>query len=240
MKRNAVGLNESLVIGRDYNYKYRTGKGMVNSWEWNVFVEDFMGRPASNAVPGFATVIDTGATLVAGTDKGGSVLIQSDGATEGVTNYLARGIVLDSTPFYMEARVKTEDADDTDLIIGLSDLGTITDPEDFFDGTQDNFVGFGVIDGSAALKLTYDGGNAGATTDTASASLVDGTWATIAIDYNGGYLRGWLDGNLVVTMSAPAKLPQGALAPFFSFRTGSDAGHDGWFEFFRVAQAIVR
>lgn len=241
-RNNSFGINESIVHGKDGDYSYRRGMGMFNSFEWVAFYDEFDGSPASNAYPGWTAIIDTGGTATSAAIAGGGAAITSDGTTEGVSLYRGKSVQLSGRKFFMEVRVKTLDADDTDVKFGLTDLIATTNPEDLWATATADGIAAGVTDGSAALTLVYDKNNGGPVTETSSAVLEDDTWAVLAITYNGaetpgeGSLRLWKDGEVIATAATVAQIPEDlALAPFIGARTGGDAAHIVTFDYARYA-----
>jgi type 1 fimbria pilin len=243
-----TAFKESILHARNSNtYKYRSGMGMFPSSEWVVFFDDFCQDVASNKPINWdAAIIDTGATIVSSAEHGGGLTVASDGTAEGVSIYLPKCVQLSGKKFFMEARVWTVDADDTDLQIGLSDLVATTDPEDMWDTSNTDGIAFGVLDGDATPVLVYDKNNVGPVTNTPSGTsfdLADSTWHTLGLYYNGattassgGYLAAYVDGNLAVSAATVAQIPEDvALAPFFGARTGGDAAHTMKIDYFRFA-----
>lgn len=251
-----AGFKEPLVFaqGNGYRdkYRYRNGLGMVPSAEFYVFHDDFLsfmpttsvtnGQPANTPTGWTSAVIDTGATVVVSTVAAvaatGVLIFDSDGTTEGSSIYLPKGVQLTSgKKFFLEARVRTEVADDTDVQIGLSALTATTNPEDLWTTTSTDLVAFGVLDGSAATKMLADKSNSGTSVQTGDISLSSNTWHVIAISYDGLNLHGWVDGQKSLSWSsAAATIPTGvALAPFFGARTGSSANNEVYLDYFRFA-----
>ena len=246
-----TGLNENIVhspISNQRNYSYRTKAGIIPSAEYAVYFNDFFESPTSNAVPGTTAVIDVGATLTAtATDAvsyNGAVRITSDGTTEGVALYWPKGIQLGlGKKFFMEVRVRTADADDTDVQFGLSDLTATTNPEDVWTTAAANVIAFGVLDGDATPALLCDKDNAGTTVDKPTGTdydISDSTWHILAIEVagtaTGSNMRcsGYVDGKLAVTFDTETAIPDDiALAPFIGARTGSDANHVIDFDYIR-------
>jgi hypothetical protein len=234
----ATGFTEPLVhspIASQKDYWYRSGMGMVNSAEWVVFFDDFsQAEEATEDQVGWTSLIDTGATIVDGDEHGGVIDISSDAADEGVALYHNKCVKLAGKKFFMEARVKVEDADDGQIVIGLSDLSTTTNPEDLYT-TQSDFLAFGThVDADATPALIYDKNNGGPVTDTptgATFDLSDGTWHTIAIWYNGaatadtsGALVAFVDGVEATRASTDAQIPDDLpLAPFIAAVLEDDA-----------------
>lgn len=245
MATNGVGLSESIVIAPQSNqslFPYRSGMGMIPSAEWAVFFDDFTQSAASNvARQWLATIIDTGATLTTDTtaaDGATGVVIGASGvASEGVVNYQNKVVQLTSgKKFFMEARVKTSTAAETDVFIGLSDLTAVVNPEDLWTTTAANLVAFGTLAGSAYPSMLADKSNSGTSAQTqTSQALSNATWHILGIYYNGTNLYGYVDGKLALTWgSAASTIPTGvALSPFFGMRTGATAGNTVKFDYVR-------
>lgn len=246
MSSNGVGLTESIVHaprGSGAGYRYRNKMGMIHSAEFLVFFDDFLTKVTTNVPTGWtAAVIDVGATLVQGTTAGsvdatGGALIASDGTSEGVALYLPKAVQLTSGKrFFMEVKVQTSTAAETDVQFGLSDLTGTTNPEDLWTTTAANVVSFGTLAGSTYPGMLSDAGNSGTSVQTQSSlALADATWHILAIGYDGANLTGYVDGKLAVTWSgASTTVPTGvALAPFIGARTGATAGNTTTFDYFR-------
>jgi len=242
MARNGVGLSESIVHARQHQYPYRTGMGMINSAEFVVFMDDFVSAITTNVPAGWdATVVDTGATVATGTTAGslgatGVLTFDSDNGTEGATVYGEKCIQLTAGKrFFMEMRFQTEVANDSDVQFGLSALTAVTDPEQIWQTDAADLIAFGVLDGSAAVKMLADKGNTGSTAETGTISLSNATWHVLGISFDGYQLRGYVDGQLALTWAqASTTIPTGvALAPFFGFRNGSAATTEGHCDYIR-------
>lgn len=239
----STGFSPSLVNSPRGNYKsyqYRSKMGIIPSFEFDVLHDDFNRAISSNLPVGWtAAIIDTGATLTADTTAthSSTVIAQSDDASEGVSIYLPKNIQLTSGKrFFLEARIKTTTAADADFQIGLTDLTATTNPEDLYTTTAANLVAFGVLAGSAATKMLSDKSNGGTTVQTGTRSLVDATWHTIAIEYTGVQLKGYVDGKASLTWSgASTTIPTAtALSPFIGFRNGTaGAANKGYIDYFR-------
>jgi hypothetical protein len=208
--------------------------GMINSAEWIVLFDDFLHAEQATEDPLLWTpLIDTGATIVDGNEHGGVRDVTSDAVDEGVACYGSLGIKLNGKRFFMEARVKLEDADDNQAIIGLSDLTTTTNPEDLWT-TQPDFISFGnTVDGDATPVLKYDKNNGGPVTETptgTSFDLTDGNWHVLAIAFNGagtltdGSLKAYVDGVEAASALTEAQVPDDLpLAPFWGLMLEDDA-----------------
>lgn len=221
-------------------YQYRNGLGMMPSAEFFTFFDDFQGAVTTNVPVGWsAAVIDTGATVVASSAYPTGVLVfDSDGATEGAAFYLPETFTLTSgKKFFMEIRFNTEDADDTDVQFGFSDLTATVNPEDLWTTTAASLIAFGTLDGSAVTGMLSDKSNSGSALVTGTRSLSDATWHTLAIGYDGANLRGFVDGRESVrwTGAHATTVPFGVtLAPFVGFRNGSSANNEGLLDYFRL------
>jgi len=234
-------LDTQKSIGNKYAYRHRMG--LAPCAEFMVFHEDWNMEIATNAPTGWTAIIDTGATVVADTTVGaghgtGSLLFDSDGATEGAALYSPKWFQLTSGKrFFMETRFKTEIADDSDVQFGLTSVTASSNPEDLWTTTATDLVAFGVLDGSATVKMLSDKSNSGSSAQTGTISLVNSTWHTLAIYYDGGsVLQGYVDGKLALTWSsAVTTIPTGVvLAAFVGFRNGSAATTEGQCDYLRI------
>jgi len=243
-----VSFNEPIKHARKSpnKYGYRHNFAMVPSAEQVVFHDDFTQDVASNLPTGWdAAIIDTGATITqAAADgfEGGVIKITSDGTTEGAAIYLPKQIQLSDQRFFMECRVYTEDADDTDLQFGLTDLTATTNPEDLWTTASADVIAFGTLDGDATVTMLCDKDNSGSAANLGSVDLSDATWHTLAILVEGNStdgnmtVRGYVDGTLALTWDVETEIPDDViLAPFIGARTGGDANHDVYVDYVRFA-----
>ena len=225
-------------------YEYRRGFGMGNSAEFVHIFDDFCSAVATNVPTGWtAAVIDTGATVAqldTDTFPGGVLNFASDGTTEGAAIYLPKMIQLDDKEFFMEVRVYTEDADDTDIQFGLTVRNATVNPEDLWTTAATDLIAFGVLDGDATVTMLCDKNNAGAAANLGSIDLSDATWHTLAIHVTGNAtdsnmsVRGYVDGVLAITWDTETEIPDDlVLSPFIGARTGGDAAHNVYFDYVR-------
>lgn len=243
-----TGLKESLIhspISAQEQYAYRSGAGIIPSAEYATFMDDFFLNPASNALPGTTAVIDTGATITAAATDAisytGVLKFASDGTTEGAALYWPKNIQLGlGKKFFMECRVYTADADDTDVQFGLSSLTATTNPEDVWTTAAADLIAFGVLDGDATVKMLCDKNNSGSSAETGTIDLSDATWHTLAIEVTGTAsggtmgVKGYVNGKLALTWSTETTIPDDlALAPFIGARNGADANHVIYFDYLR-------
>lgn len=231
-----------LDAGQVRKYAYRHRMGMVPSAEFCVFHDDFWSLFSANVATGWsADIIDTGATIITDNIAGhgtGVAVIGSDGTTEGAAMYTAEGFQLVSgKKMFIEVRVKTSDADDTDVQFGLTDVSATTNPEDVWTTASADLVAFGVLDGDATVKMLSDNSNSGSTAETGTIDLSDATWHTLAIYYDGTNLHGYVDGERALTWAqASTTIPNDGvtLAAFIGGRTGGDAAHEVYFDYIRL------
>jgi len=209
--------------------------GMMPSSEFRVMHEDFDSIFATNAIAGWAAIIDTGCTNVtnttATTGANGVMSMTSDTTSEGSALYGAKSFQLISGKrFFMECRVQLNEVTDNAFQFGLSDLTATSNPEDLWTTTAANLVTFGILDGSAAVQMLCDKSDSGSTAETGTISLVAATWHRLGIYYDGGtQIQGFVDGDLAITWAqafastAPTAV---ALAPFLGHLNGDGSGTD--------------
>lgn len=239
-----MGVKKSVYFmpdtGKDYSY--RDNSSMVPSAEWMVKFEDFdqswipttaitNGPVANTPLPWQAAIIDSGATVAVNTTSAigaNGVLTFADAtASDGAAIYGQRSIQLTvGKRFYMECRLRSDDVTDNAIQFGLTDLTAVTNPEDLWTTVAANLVTFGILDGSATVRMLADKSNSGSTAETGSRALVANTWHTLAIYYDGSKLFGFVDGREAQTWAQlAATIPDGvALAPFVGHLNGDGAG----------------
>lgn len=232
----SAGFREPIThspIGNQGSYQYRSGLGLMSCAEYTHFMDDFNSVVTTNVPAGWAAaIIDTGATVTidttATTSANGVIAISDATLSEGAAIYRPRGVQLISgKKFFMEARIYTNDVTDNAIQFGLSDLTATTNPEDLWTTTAANLVAFGILDGSAYPTMLADSSNSGTTAQAQTVKLLTAsTWHTLAIGYDGSGLKGYVDGQLVLTWSsASSTIPTAvALAPFVGHINGNGAG----------------
>lgn len=243
-KRNSFAVNESIVIGRDYPYPYRSQKGMLPSQEWVYVFDDFNQTIATNVPTGWAAaIIDSGCTVTL-SGANGRAVFTADAASEGAAIYRPASIQLGGRPFYMELKGQiAAAADDVLFGFGLTDLSATTNPEDLGTTASSDFIRFGLNDGAANPVLVYDKDNTGPVTQTATdvtiSAATDYIWA---IEYTGASTAGdarlhaYINGNRVLTSSTPAQIPEDLpLAPYIMMVSGNGAAHVASVDYIRWA-----
>jgi len=235
-------------------YTYRNRMGMIPCAEFAVFHDDFFSYipttditngPAANTPWGWSgAIIDTGSTAavtsVAALGANGALLLSDASVSEGVAIYGPKGMQLTAGKrCFIETRVRTDDVTDNTVQFGLSALTAVTNPEDIYTTVAADFITFGILDGTTTAALTqmvYDKSNGGPVTDVGTIAMVADTWTTLAIYYDGATARCFVNGDLSVSATVAAQVPNGvALAPFFAARNGNGAGgNNTYFDYFRV------
>jgi hypothetical protein len=234
MATNGASFTESIVhapAGNGSGYPYRAGVGMVSSMEYMVDFDDFVWNVATNVPATWAAaIIDTGATVATYTTAiaGAQGVIQINDATasEGAAIYKPRTVQLTAgKKFFMEARIRTDDVTDNAVQMGLTDLTATTNPEDLWTTTANNVAAFGILDGSATVRLLADLANAGTSVVVGTRDLAVNTWHVLAIAYDGAVLKGYVDGQEAV--STTVTIPVGVqLSPFVGHINGDGAGNN--------------
>lgn len=218
---------------RAEGYTYRARMGMMPAAEFCVLHDDFVGAVTTNVPDGWtAAIVDTGGTVTTNTTAtigANGVLTFADAtASEGAAIYGAKSIqLIPGKKFFMEMRFRTDDVTDNNVVFGLSDLTSVTNPEDLWTTASANLVAFGLGDGDSNPKMLCDKGNTGTTyqTQTTKGCSVD-TWHTLGIGFDGTKVHGFVDGDYVMTWgSADTTIPTAtALAPFVGHINGNGAG----------------
>jgi len=246
----STGFKEPLVHSPESNqghYKYRSGLGMMACAEHNIFHEDFVQLITTNVPAGWAAaILDADGTITADTTAAiganGVAILTSATASAGAAAYMPKAIQLTATKkFFMEMRVYTDDVVDNTFQFGLTDLTAVVNPEDLWTTVAANLVAFGILDGGSGYPtMLSDKANSGTTAQAQTTkALSASTWYTLAIEYDGVNLHGYVDGKRVLTWgSASTTIPTGvALAPFFGYINGNGAGGNHvYVDYIRYAQ----
>lgn len=236
MATNGFGITESIVhapVSAQGAYPYRSGTGIMASAEWNTFHDDFAKLVTSNAPVGWSSILETTGTWATSTTAtvGANGVLAGTHATasNGVAIYLPRSVqLITGKKFFMEVRLRTDDVTDNQVQIGLFDQTSVATADAPFTTTAANLVAFGILDGSATVRMLCDKSNSGSTAETGTRSLLVDTWHTLAIAYDGvSTIRGYVDGNLAETWSQAfaTTVPTAvALSPFVAMDNGNGAG----------------
>lgn len=229
----STGHKGTIVHGRrstNAGYTYRTGMGMMAAAEFAVLHDDFLLPFASDTTVGWASVVDTGCTNVtnttATTGANGVMSMTSDTTSEGGAIYGAKSFQLvPGKKFFMECRVQLNEVTDNAFQFGLSDLTSVTNPEDIWTTVAANVLSFGILDGSALTGMLADEGDAGTAVKAGTLSVTAATWTTLGIFYDGVTAHGFVNGDLAV--STAVTVPEAvALAPFVGHLNGNGSGTD--------------
>lgn len=186
-----------------------------------VFFDDFNVFTAGDWT---ITAVDGGTDsgeVTAIADAGGGVLTVTTNDADNDNVCLesqGESILLSSTKkFWIKTRFKIEDADDSDVYIGLH--STDTNP---FSTAPAQRVYFALTEGAATVTLDVDDNSTDAESGTI-ATLVDDTYVVLAAYYDGrGNIELFADGVKTASMSS-VSLPTTELAIGFGVQTGGAA-----------------
>lgn len=178
------------------------------------------------------TVTSTGSGSRAVTDAVGGVLLLTTGSTDDNSEELQTvgevALPAAGKKLWFEARFYTEDADDTDIFIGLSDTDTT-----LIDGVSDGLY-FHSSDGDALLDFNATSGST-SSTDTGIATLTDSGFVKVGFRVDGtGLVSYWV--NDVKKGSFTTNIPTTEMAISFAVQTGSAAAHTMGIDYIRVVQ----
>jgi hypothetical protein len=222
-------------------FSYRNGMGLINSAEHAVFFDDFRDAVTTNApAGGYTAIIDTGATLVAsntlGTDHTGSVVIGSDGASEGVAVYLPERLqLLSGKRFWMEMRYRSTLPAETTVQMGLSSVTATTNPEDLWTTASADVLAFGTLVGVPSMLADLANAGTAAVTGDSTTFAASPTWHTLGLFFDGARAFGYVNGKQKV--STATTIPVNVtLAPFFGALVGATAGNLITVDYFRYVQ----
>lgn len=160
-------------------------------------VDDTTGDPTAFTV----TTVDGGAdgngSVSLGSESGGVLVITTDDAENDGANVQLNGSSFELTSdqhLYFGAKLKINDADQTDVFIGLA----VTDT-DILGGVTDR-IGFQSVDGEAALDFVVEKDSTETKVDDVG-TLVDDTYSYVEFYWDGVGLEVFVDG---VSVSNPA------------------------------------
>lgn len=188
------------------------------------FVDTFVNTPFEAAdTPGAytTTLVEAGAgettvALKAGA-TGGALLITADANENDGANIQAKGEAFKltgSNPCYFGVSLQTNDATQTDILVGL----TITDTT-VLGGVTDG-VYFECLDGSTDINFVLEKDSTETTSAAAQGTLADDTDVILEFCYNGTSIDSYVNGTLQ-TRLATTNLPDDEfLTPTIAFLTG--------------------
>lgn len=226
-------VNGALVYTEDYDYRWvhAIGPG-VRQWEMRI------GSDFTTACEYTVTAINTGggaSTIAQAVTAGDRALITTDDADNDSINLQVVGTPFQLAaghPLYFGAKVSTNEATQSDLLLGLATTDTTLIAAHALNVVDDGIY-FYKLDATTAIYGAYEkSGTVGATV---SDTVMDTSKHTYEIYYDGvGAISYYLDGGLVV--QASAGYPTVVMAPSLFFATGAAAAKTCTVEWMRCIQ----
>lgn len=161
--------------------------------DYLVFVDDFIGDV--NPAMWTLTVKDTGATVaITANQKNGVLAITSAATTDddGGAAFTANQFVKLDTDAWFKARVKTSDATQSEIFVGLS-ASFATNPENVLSAVR---AGFQKADGSTRLKFYTKHGSNETSFDT-GVDIANDTFVNLAFKVSNGEIWVYINDNYV-------------------------------------------
>ena len=227
--------SKNLVYYSTYDYRWvdAMGEGVRK------FMDDFTLVPlgADNADPnGWQMTVLTGdagtATMTAGADSAGALILTTDGTENDGLNLAVVGevfLLTQNAPLYFGIKLAVSDADATDLFVGLC----ITDTE-MWGGISDG-VYFLSADATAVCSFATEKDGT-ATTDASAGTLTDNVYHVLEFTWDGStYIKAYFDGTLVATSST--NIPNDEALTFaLEYLTGETAANTVTIDWIRIIQ----
>jgi len=191
---------KNLVYYSTYLYRWidADGEGVRK------FIDDFTVVPTgadNDDPPGWQMTVLTGdagtATMTAGADSAGALIITTDATEDDGLNLAVRGeafLLTQNAPLYFGIKLAVSDADATDLFVGLCKTDT-----EMWGGLSDG-VYFESADATAICTFVTEKNNI-ETSDTSAGTLTE-AYHTLEFTWDGStYIKAYFDGTLVATSS---------------------------------------
>jgi len=187
-------------------------------------LEEFVSTPfsAADSPSGYTTTLveagagDTTVALLAATVPGGNLLITADANENDGANMQRLGeafLLANLKPCYFGARFKTNEATQSDFLLGLCVTGAT-----LLGGMTDG-VYFEKVDGSTTCSFVLE--TASTPTATAVLTVLANTYYTVEFVWNGAAIDSWVDG-VLQTRPVLTNLPQAqTLTPSIAFLSGA-------------------
>jgi len=201
--------------------------------------DDTTGDPTAFAI----TVTEAGgggdSTIVKSTSAGQLFLLTSDNADYDGINAQLKGEAFKieaGKPLYFGVKFQINDADQTDLLVGLCETDTtlLATATAHAVAVSGDGAFFSTLDGSTTVAFkTYDGGSE-TNTANAAAALADATDMVLEFYWDGTTLYGYQNDVLVGSFSAD--LPDADLTVSINFRTGETTANTCAISWLRAIQ----
>lgn len=198
----------------------------------HIFFDDFHDFKLSGTDIGW-TRTATGAGTSVISDAAGGVLLNTNAAADNDMIQIQWNseifAIATGKPLWFEARVKTSDATQSDLYVGLAVLDTsivVSEPSDGIWWRKND--GDANLDFATAASSTE-------TATTALATLVADTWVRLGFFYDGaGSVLAYVDGVLKATHTT--NIPSTELTPSFAIQNGEAVAKTGSVDYIKVVQ----
>lgn len=204
------------------------------------------GVDTNSNIVGFThTLVSDGAgtsTVVNSSTYGERVLITTAAGDYDGTNSQVLGEpvkLVSDKPLYFGVKLKINDVDQTDLLVGLAETDTAllaVDTAHAVDYGTSDVIGFLSLDEAATIATQTVNAGVVVGSATASDSLTDATYVTLEMYFDGTILHYYMDGEEVTNISG--SLPDGDLTPTINFRTGEGTANTCKIAWMRCFQAL--
>ena len=193
------------------------GEGVVK------FITDFTSFPVDDTTGDpteyTSTVVEAGSgnTTIASTDKSGGAVLITTAANEndgGSYQLLGESFKTDGNELYFGTSIATNEATQSDLLIGLS----VTDTAML--GGLANGIYFECLDSATGISAVTESGSSETQSDSLG-TLADDTFVELEFYYNGSNVEFFINGSSVATHTAT--IPSTEMRVSFEYLTGAAA-----------------
>ena len=206
------------------------GEGVVK------FITDFTSFPVDDTTGDpteyTSTVVEAGSgnTTIASTDKSGGAVLITTAANEndgGSYQLLGESFKTDGNELYFGTSIATNEATQSDLLIGLS----VTDTAML--GGLANGIYFECLDGATGISAVTESGSSETQSDSLG-TLADDTFVELEFYYNGSNVEFFINGSSVATHTAT--IPSTEMRVSFEYLTGAAAAKTMTLDWIRCIQ----
>ena len=206
------------------------GEGVVK------FITDFTSFPVDDTTGDpteyTSTVVEAGSgnTTIASTDKSGGAVLITTAANEndgGSYQLLGESFKTDGNELYFGTSIATNEATQSDLLIGLS----VTDTAML--GGLANGIYFECLDSATGISAVTESGSSETQSDSLG-TLADDTFIELEFYYNGSNVEFFINGSSVATHTAT--IPSTEMRVSFEYLTGAAAAKTMTLDWIRCIQ----
>ena len=206
------------------------GEGVVK------FITDFTSFPVDDTTGDpteyTSTVVEAGSgnTTIASTDKSGGAVLITTAANEndgGSYQLLGESFKTDGNELYFGTSIATNEATQSDLLIGLS----VTDTAML--GGLANGIYFECLDSATGISAVTESGSSETQSDSLG-TLADDTFVELEFYYNGSNVEFFINGSSVATHTAT--IPSTEMRVSFEYLTGAAAAKTMTLDWIRCIQ----